>query len=358
MSKYYLIARDRVSNDFQILSFNGKRGCTLEEIDIFTTGFQNEEELSDYFQKNGVGYENIDFFIASQNKSKGKTYLKKQELLYSNNIGIRGIATNSYNKEIEKSGEAIDLILDEFAERVRRNPVLFDQVITGKTNVYDKYCKYFAFSRYQPAGSIKYRDGAWARTSYPLVRNVLEAMSRKNRKYARMSDDMYRGLLDKQLIRATDPKFDENQLSIFDQFPEVIPGDDLDDKIVEVMTTIERLPRDVFVIQNDRTYFNQKLFSSYDEGDLEKFETYLPEQLRLTIQLFAIHRDYLESEPQQFGDAYQLPIRNGQRTMIQIFQNYPDVLEKTYLWCQLYEKYQDKALGDVNGRGVQKRKKD
>lgn len=354
MSKYYLIARDRVSNDFQTLPVNEKKGCALEEIDLFTIGFQNSEDLAKYYQEHGLTYPNVDFFIASQNKLNGEVYLKKQELLFANNSVVRDIAENSLKKRIEDSSPQIDKILDTFADKVFQDSILFDQVMTGKTNVYDKYAKYFAFTRYASTSRIKYRDGAWARTCYPLIRNILEAMSRKNRRYARMSDDLFRGLLDDKLQRITAPGYNENQYNMFDQFPGIVPEEDINDKIVEVMSMIEKLPRDTFVIKDEHTSFNQQTFPLYAEGDLEKFETYIPESLRYGIQLFTMHRDYLENEPQKFGDAYQVPIREGLKTMIEVFRTQPEVLERTYLWCQLYGEYKDKVLGDVHGREYQK----
>ena len=64
MSKYYLVAKSKNSEDFEIIKFreneiysNGndvlERCFNLEKIDLFTSRFHTEEKLIQYLKENG-----------------------------------------------------------------------------------------------------------------------------------------------------------------------------------------------------------------------------------------------------------------------------------------------------------------
>ena len=355
-NEYYLIARDRGSNNFSVLSIGRKKALSLEEIDLYTTYFENEEDLAKGLREKGVfDYTNPDLFIVNQSVVDGEKVLKTQELLYAHDKRIQKVADASLQKKMDESKDQVDSILDQFAERMRCDSLFYSSTIAGMTNVYDKYVKYFIFSRYQMDGCIKYRDGAWARKSYPLVRNVLEACSRSSKRYSRLSDEMHRHLLEKEILRVTDPQYDENQLTILEMFPEEFEENQTD-QLLEVVNTFENLPRDTFIADGSETQFNSSVFSQYKEGDLEKLRTYLPNELRFQLQLFTIYRDYLEHEPEKFGGVYRFPIQRGQKDIIELLSSEPETLKKAYAWCQLYESYKEKMIGDVHGREYQKRR--
>ena len=51
---YYLVARDRLSDQFKIVPIHSKRGLSLEEIDLYTTSFQDEEDLAMTLREEGI----------------------------------------------------------------------------------------------------------------------------------------------------------------------------------------------------------------------------------------------------------------------------------------------------------------
>lgn len=355
VSLYYLIARDRKTDDFSVIPVQGKRGTALEEIDLFTTQYSSSEEFQKALQENGIlSYEDMDFFIVTQSKVQGKTVLRNYGVLYSEDEAIRDIAKNSLQKNMEASSAKIDHILDYFAGQIARKPALYDLVITGQTNVYEKYAKYFAYSRAANSGSIKFRDGGWARTSYPLIHNVLDAMNHVSRSYSLVSDQMHRSLLEKDLLRVTDPSYDENQLSFF----ESLELDRTDHQISSIMRKIEALPRDVFITRGATMVFNEQLFSEYQSQDLEKFQTFLSEDLRLKVEMLLIHRDYLDHSAYPFGNDYLPAVQKDQQEIIQYLRKHSAILDSVSEWCLLYQTYRNKELGDVDGREYQKRKED
>ena len=352
-NEYFLVARNRLSNQFQILKVDGKRSNSLEELDLYTTSFKDEYDLEDVLQEEGIlSDDDTDFFIVHQTRVNGQPKLVKQEVLFSIHSVVRDIAKNSKRGEIAKSEYLIDHILDSFADKMRRTPTLYEDVTTGKTAVFEKYAKYFIMTR-QNLASIKYRDGGWARTSYPLIRNIVEASSRRNAKYARMSDQMYRSLLDQKLLDATTPGYNPDQLSFFDMGVEtMVPVDE--DKLLEVMSSFEHLPASTVLIENEKAIFNRNTFPSYEGNDLEVLQTKLTSELLLRLRLFLVQRDCLDTSPASMGGVYQNPIRQGQQDMIQLLKNHPDVLDNAYDWCQVYHKYAGKVSGDVHGREYQK----
>ena len=354
-SLYYFIARDRKTDDFSVIPVQGKRGVALEEIDLFTTQYSSSEDLQKALQENGIlSYEDMDFFIATQSKVQGNVVLKNYEILYSDAEVVRDIAKNSLQKNMEASSAKIDHILDYFAGQIARKPTLYDLVITGQTNVYEKYAKYFAYNRAANSGSIKFRDGGWARTSYPLIHNVLDALNHVSRSYSFVSDQMHRSLLENDLIRVTDPSYDENQLSFF----ESLELDKTDHQISSIMRKIETLPRDVFITREDTMVFNEQSFSEYQSQDLEKFQSLIPEDLRLKVEMLFIHRDYLDHSAYPFGNDYLPAVQKDQKEIVQYLRKHSDILDSVSEWCLLYQTYRNKELGDVHGREYQKRRED
>ena len=353
-NQYYLVARDRISNEFDIISFLGKRGCSLEEIDLYTTGFKDEEDLAKFLREQGlISNNSTDFFIVNRNKNKS---VFKQEVIYSKCSTVRDIAEASLNRNIEKCTTRIDSILDSFADKMRRSPNLYEQVLSGCTNIYEKYAQYFIFTRTNLA-SIKYRDGGWARTSYPLIRNVVEATSRGNMRYDYMSDKMYRDLLDEKLVEVTDPEYNPDQLSLFDSLmDEIVPVDE--DKLFTVLGTFEKLPATTILMDDKGAYFNKSLFFDCKREDLDKLSTLLSSDLRLMLRLFLVQRDMYNITSDKTGSANDIRIKRRQKALVDLFKNHPEQLNKAYDWCMLYNTYLEKTLGDVDGKEYGKRRED
>ena len=352
-SLYYLIARDRETNDFSIVKINQKRGVTLEDIDLYTTQFSDANQMRDMLQADSViTYDDVDFFVASPSKVNGNIELKKYEVLYKNNDSIQKIAENSKINKISRSDEQIDRILDYFATQVKSRPALYDLLITGKTNIYEKYAKYFAYTNYNVLKSIKYLDGGWARISYPLIRNVLEALSSVERDYSRTSDEMHRDLLDSKLKQVTARDYDENQLTMFDMYP--LEEEQYASSVHKAMKTFETLPRDVFTNTPEGIHINTSMFYDCDTWDVERLDSFLPTQLMSRIQMLLIHRDYLNNSKYPFCNSYLSSVERDQEGIIKFLRNNQQKMNQIINWCDIFESNRDKVLGDEYG--YQKRK--
>ena len=87
MSKYYLVAKSKTSDKFEIVKIKGneiysdesdmlERCFNLERIDLFTSRFKNEESLKGYLKNNGrVNLDDYDLFIVARNGQKIKFFI-------------------------------------------------------------------------------------------------------------------------------------------------------------------------------------------------------------------------------------------------------------------------------------------
>ena len=349
---YYLVARNRKDNSFKILSISGVRGCTLEEIDLFTTQYETEGALTDFFYHNNV-LENgsYDYYIVHQKKVKGNVALYHDEVLYKNNSRIDEIAYNSLLGKIEKSSDEIDAVLNQFCTRMGRDANFYDQVICYKTNIYPKFVHYFIGSRFQSLYQVRFRDGGWSRTSYPSIRNIIESFSREKASYYQIHDSFFRNLLVNEIIKVTDKEYDENQYSLFDMFPNT-EEKKWDDSLLEIITTLESIPYSDF--QSNAFFPDDKI--CYEEDDLEKLKTLLPCDFSIMIKQFLAHRDGIDNNNQKALEDYELLLKRDYSLILRRLKTDDELFHNAFIWCLLYNKYRNKVLGDNNGNSYRKGK--
>ncbi len=218
-NRYFLIARDRETNHFQIVPTSSQYGSTLEEIDLYTTDFMDEKELAGYLRGQGLEIpQSTDFYIVTQVKRGGQVFLRKLEVLFSDSREVQDIADASLQKKIHKSQDAIDHVYHRFFQKFQKRSDFYDFVVYGKTSLYDKFVKLLPNWRLQSPYATRYEGNSWIIKSYYLIRNILETMSRfENQHYAFMNDDLYRRQLDTDLLRVTHKDYDPNQISLFDE---------------------------------------------------------------------------------------------------------------------------------------------
>ena len=353
---YYLVGRDRVLNNFEVFTLNGEYGSSLEKIDLYTCNFKDSRELMKSFPNTDLG-EDVDFYIVHQDNNKR---IIKDEVLYSDSKDIISIANDSLDKDISKSKRNIEIILNKFTRKMENNSKFFDMVVYGKTGLYKKFINYFRDGRFQGDYSIKYKDGSWAIKSYQLVRNVLDSFSRfENYRIDRVSlDNKYRNLLDSSLVEKTSKDYNPNQWSLFDLYKLSPKEIGADDKIIEIIDTIDTVPRGLFVDCCDHIEFNEGEFSNYENDDLNKFKNLLKGDMPYYVKMLSSHNFFLQEAETNLLDTsrYEKLIMEDKKNIVKYLRDNPYTLEYSYEWCLLYNKYKDKSLGDVNG--YQKRRDD
>ena len=102
-SMYYLVARNRKTNDFQIIPIAGKYGNSLEEIDLYTTNYSGIQELIQaLYSHQVIDEEDMNFFIVSQGNMNGEKKVSYLDLLFGDSAEIRDIASASSKGEMDE----------------------------------------------------------------------------------------------------------------------------------------------------------------------------------------------------------------------------------------------------------------
>ena len=220
-SLYYLVGRDRKSNDFQIIPIDNKWGNSLEEIDLYTTNFSNASELMKALHaRELLEKKDVDLFIVSQKEKNGAKTLSFLDLLFKDSYQIREIAKASSKKQIDQCSKSINDILNHFCWKMKFEPRFYSMVMYGDTPIYSKFVNYFVNHKYDDLYSIKYHDGGWVQRSYPLIRNIVDSFHQYDYSFGKSQhyalDNVYRELLENSLIEVTSEDYDEKQKSIFD----------------------------------------------------------------------------------------------------------------------------------------------
>ena len=212
---YYLVGRDSNTNQFEIISFTEKRGSSLEEIDMCTVGYPDQVLFTkDLIERGLISKPFNDYYIVHQRKYNGKTYLKTDEVLFATSTPIRQLATSSLEGNLKENDKTIDYIMKQFCFQMKCHPKFYRTVLSGETNIYSKFTKYFIDDKDINPISLKYKDGCWVRESYPLLRNITEAM--ESFYEVKKKNKIGREKIENQLLEVTDEKYNPLQFSLFE----------------------------------------------------------------------------------------------------------------------------------------------
>jgi len=335
---YYLIARNKRDNTITTIPVNGLDCGSLEDIDLFTMNYKNEAELSYYLLEKGlISTIPVDLFIANQ--SKGDIFT--QEVIYSYAKEIRSISENSKKNQIIDSIDDIDTILDSFSYKMKYNKKFYEMIVCTDTNIYPSFIDFYIDNNdiENPLYHAKYQKNGFARKSYKLIRNIVEANHRfETYRYTGHNvnrNEFYRKLLKEKLIGITDKNYISNQLSLLDSFDE---DKNDDEKIFEVLGIFDRVSRKEFSCENGELTINKSEFSDFDPSDYKKIEGLLGEQLLMLLYRLARNNELFQVEASD----------NTRSEIMRILGNDKMSLEMAYQWCSIYNKYKD-VYGDVNG---------
>lgn len=352
-NSYYLVAREKDTSRFDIIDC----GSTLEEIDLYTIDFKDEEEIiNKLLSENKINSNNIDLFIACPRKIDAKNYIRTLNLLFYNNRGIGVIAKQSINKELP-SQEADELI-NKFCYKMETNSEFFNMVSYGKTKLYSKFTDYFVNKRFQKTYDIKYQDGGWVRKSYPLLRNICDTFNIFNKKlntnrYDEINNDVYRSLMEDKMLEKLNTDYKEKQFSLFDMENFTSDNATDEDKVIEIMTTFDNLGSGIIGLKDNKISVITDKMDKVGEEEKDSLETLLDSRLITALYYFLSHKNgYLEQfKKNEFHDFYETLVREDYKEIVSLLKN-KEVFENASKWVKIY----NKCLGDVDG--YQRRKED
>ena len=214
---YFLIARHLDNNELEFIKVNDKYGTTLEEIDLFTTDFNYPNHLKGYLDRKGIISDSkVDLFIAKQKKYNDEVLLDFCDPLYGYNDNIKPIAEASLNKNISSVEDKVIEVFKGFYRRMTIDTHFRSYVLSGNTNVYREFIKYFRGMNDKPFDEIMAKNGGWVKLSYPLIRNIMDSYDKYHREIKKDMQNVPRYILKDEILYYTADTHDFNQYSIFD----------------------------------------------------------------------------------------------------------------------------------------------
>lgn len=411
IKRYYLVIRDRVSNDYNIINISDRNGHNnranrLEVIDDLTMHYRNSNELiNDLLEQRYINNSNVDIFIVSPN-SKGNE-LSYLELVYNSHSKrdekLTNIIEAALDKDLTKEEDNIKYILDRFADLMYYDDEFNNIVLFKYSNVANKYINYFKNRKgTKPFYQAKFKDGEWALHSYPLIRNIVDIIDRYD-SYKRSTSEVFEENLDyykrvtpgrrkiskvllndiynnyfsankderlnlkNDLLLKTDKNYIEGQMS-FDEYMKDLEFEDgkkdtyvdMETRLAVVMDVFNKLPRKVFsMLEDGSVIFNTNMFLVYEnEKEKDILSNLLSKDLLKDIDNYTVNLSKLKLYSSRVYDTDTLA-REASHYENKIYNRLVsnlDELNDAYSWCLLYNKCMEKdfeyrrKLGEDNGK--------
>lgn len=400
MNNYFLIARNRINNNYTVLKLNdawylddgkstGKlsRANSLEAIDLVTSQFDSREHMAQrLYSREWIDNPDVDIFIASKRKKEGRTYIKFDEVIYGGKASrcgeaIRLIAKNSMNGEMTADKDAMSVVYDAIISRVFVCNDFYSMICSGDTNIsvrfsnllrkvpqfdeipYDlKYDRYFRFSNYLE------------------VRNVVEALNRfdgfsyssrndRIQKNYDFIDENYsdRMALTPMLALELDRDYCEGQLSMFDFFDssdskrirdasKLVAEDErrpikqveapkeklsVSEMQKEVFRILDTLPTNIFRTSGNVYSFNSLVFTHpLLEEEENKLNSLLTGNMPKFFMSYALHKQKMHEAQMlgEYSEAGELQeLCDTDIASINKRFRSSKCVANTYRWCMLFE---------------------
>lgn len=380
---YYLIARDKTSNDFRILELKSKwylkngtndliRSNKLEVIDLVTTRFSSREEMANRLVEDKyILNNNYDFFIVSKYKKDNVEKLKFQEVIYNRKDSriedFRKIAYNSLNGKI-KCEENIRL-LDKFITKTEYSNVYTRIVNDRLTAIPYNFIEDFRKIKKNNKNpyTLKYKSSKCLE-NYGLSRSIIDSLNRFDdlkdedtyRNYIMYFKDLNDGRMNiyKQLLEVCDKDYIEGQLSIFD-----LPNEEINEEpnIIEkkkfVLDYLKNIGLSRFSINDGKKNINTDDLIGYMSSEEAKIlNKGLYTKVTRAAYLYNLHTAKLNSVGQTAGN-FQVLQEDINADLIDLKKSLNDdkIVEKTYDFCKCFDTVLRKSLGE-DVKSYQKRR--
>ena len=247
MSSYLLVARNKRDNTYKIIGIkeswynaNAKDEdyCfknSLSALDLVTTRFAGREEMQQRLIDRGyLESGEYDFFIASKAKSTSSNPVKFQEVIYrpeknERMAEFRIVAGSCCAGDLSKSSDKILRIFNKLLTKAYHRGDFYYMIENGYTGLPRKLVNALNGIRDHDSVpySLKYQE-RWALESYPVIRNIIEALNRSDYLTTNYSNLLQgnvayfnenvrgRKALTGSLSKILDKDFSVGQISMFD----------------------------------------------------------------------------------------------------------------------------------------------
>lgn len=398
MSTYLLVARNKRDNSHKIIGIkeswynaNAKDEdyCfknSLAAIDLVTTRFASREEMQQrLIDKGYLDAGEYDFFVASKARVTSSNPVKFQEVIYrpeknERMAEFRAVAGACCAGDLSKSNEKILRIFNKLLTKAYHRGDFYYMIENGYTGLPKKLVDSLNGIRdYDSVPySLKYQE-RWALESYPVIRNIIEALNRSDFLTASHSNLLQgniayfnenvrgRKVLSSSLSKILDKDFSVGQISMFDEglsdvfavpkvnvvekekqeekpkikFP-VIAAGDADNKMVAVIRFLSNLPLESFKYVDNKLTFNFDIFDyELDDDTKKKLNSLLTGNLRNSLRAYLFHKSKLEEAKKvdYYGHGQFILQEDMAAEMndVKRMLNKSDArLNRVYEWCRIY----------------------
>ena len=198
MSKYYIVAKEPDSDNYDLIKVNN--GDSLEEIDIYTSNFKDKEAFMEYLQEQGLhASSNADLFIAYQNQEKNIEHLDLVYGYYKLKDFAQKSLTASPNtnacieetiKEVNKNEDFKDLIRKDFFKiyKTLKNVIL--------NSYFREKVKYAINEQWIRSNYRSGRDALAIIDEYYLIKDRLKQEGRETLQEEKEKKDQIRSKID------------------------------------------------------------------------------------------------------------------------------------------------------------------
>ena len=401
--QYFLVGQNKFNHQFQIIEFYPEDYLydthrKLEQLDLFSSSFQTEEELVQFLYDKGR-LPNCDYHMSI-------AFLKDRDVKFYNPIYNDG--HNKHLSELRESAQESlqdtkksikhgKKIIKDFFEKVKTEDKLYSMIVSNTTNIYGKFLDYFKTKgKFENFSDLQSMDGAWFLRSYTLLRNIVDVESHYER-LSKSSSDFYRAMIEekqvddrrklkgknilrKEILEKVDPLVLPGQLSLFDfnmdsgqysfsrksptgvilkndikEPKQIIPVgitkkkkttipdySEISDskKRAAIFSTLRSITKNPFRIgEYNNVEFNPNCFPfPISSEQQEKLEKYMDRRTQKNCYYYIRYNSMIEEENKKgFSVCYELyEDRDAEaRSLRTKFKN-PTTLNKAYAWCVVF----------------------
>ena len=411
MEDYYLVGRDKDTNEFEIISLKEnwylsekqnpifKRRNSLAAIDLVTTKFSSASQMLKRMHENGyIKTPNMDLFIAKKQKRNNKEYIIFYEVIYNPEgkkrlEDLRQIAHSFINGDKKSPKELIDKVFNKLISKANSSQEFRNMLTCETTNVPKRLTD--NFWKGSQNYSIKYQN-INAFENYSTIRNIIEALNRydyletlpgntfnNNIDYLNVNGSS-RKKIEPKLLEVLDKEYIPGQLNLTDyvsnekpnpeelaeqsidknknesSFPEKfilpeVPNISLAKKIEDIFHTFLDLPFGFLSFKDNKPKINYSFFSS--EKEISSLETealkhLLPSSLFHNLIIYTAHKNEYQKAFLNFSNTNLLEeeIRNDEKTLYKTLKKNKDI-DRIYLWTLIYKNYLAKLKENEDSSG-------
>lgn len=424
MSSYLLVARNKRDNTYKIIGIkeswynaNAKDEdyCfknSLSALDLVTTRFAGREEMQQRLIDRGyLESGEYDFFIASKAKSTSSNPVKFQEIIYrpeknERMAEFRIVAGSCCAGDLSKSSDKILRIFNKLLTKAYHRGDFYYMIENGYTGLPRKLVNALNGIRDHDSVpySLKYQE-RWALESYPVIRNIIEALNRSDYLTTNYSNLLQgnvayfnenvrgRKALTGSLSKILDKDFSVGQISMFDdglsdvfavprvnvvekekkeekpkiKFPVIAAGDS-DNKYAAVIRFLSNLPLESFKYVDNKLTFNFDIFDYELDDDMKKkLNSLLTGNLRNSLRAYLFHKSKLEEAKKidYYGHGQfilQEDMAAEMNDVKRMLTKSEARLNRVFEWCRIYSScgQMSRVISEDNnqlGDGVVSRKR-